>query len=79
MGTFPIRYLGLPLSSNKWNKMECHQFIDKITNRVTKGYAKQLSYAGRLQIINVVLFSIHNFWGAAFILPQRVLKKVDRL
>lgn len=23
-GSFPIRYLGMPLSSNKWSKMECH-------------------------------------------------------
>ncbi|WMV40414.1 hypothetical protein MTR67_033799 [Solanum verrucosum] len=39
----------------------------------------QLSYAGRLQIINAVSFSIHNFWGAVFILPQSVLKQVDKI
>ncbi|WMV47061.1 hypothetical protein MTR67_040446 [Solanum verrucosum] len=70
------RYLGLPLSSKKWNKLECHQLILKITNRIKTGHVVQLSYAGRLQIINVVLFFIHNFWGAVFILPQSVLKKL---
>lgn len=69
MRTFPIRYLGLPLTSKKWRKMECHQLIEKITSRIKNGYAKQLSYAGRLQIITALLFSIHNFWGPVFILP----------
>ncbi|XP_049382966.1 uncharacterized protein LOC125847373 [Solanum stenotomum] len=34
---------------------------------------------GRLQVINAVLFSIHSFWGAVFILPQSILKKVDQI
>ncbi|XP_049406369.1 uncharacterized protein LOC125870045 [Solanum stenotomum] len=33
----------------------------------------------RLQVVNVVLFSIHNFWGAVFILPQSILKEIDML
>ncbi|XP_070020895.1 uncharacterized protein [Nicotiana sylvestris] len=68
LGAFPIRYLGFLLSPKKWNKLECHQLIEKITRKIQNGYAKQLSYAGRLQIINTVIFSIHNFWGAVFIL-----------
>lgn len=32
--------------------------------------------AGRLQIINAMLFSTYNFWGAVFILTQSVLKAV---
>lgn len=79
IGSFPIKYLGLPLSPKKWNKLDCHQLVQKITNRVKTGYAGLLSYAGRLQIINAVLFSIHNFWGAVFILPQSVLKEVEKV
>ncbi|KAH0738394.1 hypothetical protein KY290_037099 [Solanum tuberosum] len=45
LGTFPIKYLGLHLSSKKWNKLECHQLILKITNRIKTGYVVQLSYA----------------------------------
>lgn len=60
LGTLPIRYLGLPLTSRKWNKMDCKQLVDKITNRIT-AYTRQLSYAGRLQVIMAVLFSIYNF------------------
>ncbi|XP_019244454.1 PREDICTED: uncharacterized protein LOC109224322 [Nicotiana attenuata] len=79
LGSLPIRYLGLPFSSKKWSKVECHALVEKITKRVCNGYSKLLSYAGRIQIINVVLFSIYNFWGAVFILPQSVVKSIDRI
>nr|XP_009620294.1 uncharacterized protein LOC104112156 [Nicotiana tomentosiformis] len=78
LGNFPIRYLGLPLSPQKWNKMECHQLIVKITEKIRATSARHLSYAGKLQVINSVLFSVHNFWGAVFVLPQSVLNEVDR-
>ncbi|XP_070050321.1 uncharacterized protein [Nicotiana tomentosiformis] len=77
-GSFPIRYLGLPLSPKKWSKLECQQLIEKITHRIKVTYEKKLSYAGRLQVITAVLFSIYSFWGAVFILPQSVLKEVDK-
>lgn len=66
LGEFPIRYPGY----KKWNKIECHQLNEKITARIKTIFTRHLSYAGRLQIINVVLFSLHNFWGSVFILPE---------
>ncbi|KAH0689775.1 hypothetical protein KY289_017133 [Solanum tuberosum] len=78
-GVFPIKYLGLPLSPKKWKKIECWSLIDKITYRIKVTYSKQLSYAWRLQVVNAVLFSIHSFWGAVFILSQSILKKVDQI
>lgn len=74
--TFPIRYLGLPLSSKKWNKLDCHQLTNKITQRIKCGYSKQLSFAGRLQIISAVFFSIHNFWGLCLFFLKVCLKKL---
>nr|XP_009600178.1 uncharacterized protein LOC104095699 [Nicotiana tomentosiformis] len=79
IGTLPIKYLRMPLSFKKWSKMECHELMGKITNGVRNAYSRCLSYAGRLQIINVVLFSIYNFWEAVFILPQSVLKEMDKI
>lgn len=78
LGSLPIRYLCLPLSSKRWNKMDCAQLVEKITKRISVGYTRQLSYAGRLQIINAVFFSIYNFWGTVVIIPQSVLKEIDR-
>ncbi|XP_059315810.1 uncharacterized protein LOC132066523 [Lycium ferocissimum] len=78
-GTFPIRYLGLPLSRKKWNNLECHQLCLKIAERIRAAAHRHFSYAGRLQIIQFVLFSVHNFWGGVFILPQSVVKEVDKV
>ncbi|XP_047257702.1 uncharacterized protein LOC107848832 [Capsicum annuum] len=30
LGSLPMRYLGLPLSSRKWNKLDCHQGWTKL-------------------------------------------------
>lgn len=72
----PIRYLGMPLSSKKSSKLDCHLLIEKIPVRIKTTYARQLSYAGRLHVIIAVLFSIHNFWGSVFILRQSVVNEV---
>lgn len=53
--------------------------VEKITRRINVTYSKHLPYTGRLQVINAVLFSIHGFLGAVFILPQSVLKEVDKI
>ncbi|XP_019223364.1 PREDICTED: uncharacterized protein LOC109205143 [Nicotiana attenuata] len=58
-GTFPIKYLGLPLSPRKWNKMDCQMLIGKITHRTNVTYS--------------------NFWGNVFIIPQSMVKGVDKL
>ncbi|XP_059294629.1 uncharacterized protein LOC132047628 [Lycium ferocissimum] len=77
-GTFPIKYLGLPLSHKKWSKMQCHQLCLKITEKIRASATRHLSYAGRIPVINSVLFSLYNFWGSVFLLPQSVLKLVDK-
>lgn len=68
IGTMPMKYLSLPLSSKKWCKMDCQGLVDQNTHRITSDYSRTLSYARRLQVINVVLFSIYNIWGAVLIL-----------
>lgn len=40
--------------------------------------ARHLSYTEKLQVINSILFSLHNFWGSVFILPQSILNEVDK-
>lgn len=65
-GTFPIKYLCFSLSPEKWNKLECHQLSQKITNKIKEMSTRHLSYAGKLQIINSVLFSLHHFGGLCF-------------
>ncbi|KAI5327303.1 hypothetical protein L3X38_026699 [Prunus dulcis] len=78
-GTLPIKFLGVPLISTRLTARDCRSLIDKITNMVESWTSKRLSYAGRLQLIKLVLFSIQVYWSSIFILPKEVCKIIDQI
>ena len=39
---------------------------------------KTLSFAGRLQLINSVLSSLHIYWASVFIIPTRVINELEK-
>ncbi|GJV22270.1 RNA-directed DNA polymerase, eukaryota, reverse transcriptase zinc-binding domain protein [Tanacetum coccineum] len=61
-GSFPSRYLGIPLGANIIIRDDCTVLMDKIKKRVEDWRNKSLSFAGRLQIIASVL-SLFNIDG----------------
>ncbi|XP_074288257.1 putative mitochondrial protein AtMg01250 [Silene latifolia] len=60
-GTFPIRYLGTPLHSSRLTAAMYHSLIQKIQCRITHWASKNLSYAGRIQLINSTIFGLKSF------------------
>ena len=40
--------------------------------------SKNLSFAGRLKLLQLVLYSIQNFWPGMFKLPKKVIKIVEQ-
>ena len=77
--TLPIRYLGVPLVSSRFLMEDCQRLVDVITARISHWTARFLSYAGRLQLINTILFSIQSYWSSLFILPPRVYKRIEQI
>ncbi|XP_056698454.1 uncharacterized protein [Spinacia oleracea] len=63
LGKLPFNYLGVPISSKKLNVKDCDILVDKITLRVRSWGSKSLSYAGRVQLVNFVLLSMHSYWA----------------
>ncbi|GJZ86131.1 putative reverse transcriptase domain-containing protein [Tanacetum coccineum] len=61
LGSFPIRYLGVPLISSRLYKKYCDPLIDKVKQILFNWKNKVLSFAGRLQLIQSVL-SVRNLW-----------------
>ncbi|GJW01841.1 RNA-directed DNA polymerase, eukaryota, reverse transcriptase zinc-binding domain protein [Tanacetum coccineum] len=53
--------------------------IGKLPNKVKNWKNKSLSYAGRLQLIVVVLESIHVYWASIFLLPITVINEINKL
>ncbi|GJU49072.1 hypothetical protein Tco_1218627 [Tanacetum coccineum] len=78
-GYLPIRYLRIPLDANRITKSNCTVLLDKVGKRIDDWRNKDLSYAGRMQLIDSVLSSLNVFWAFIFILPQGVCYDVDKL
>ncbi|KAL4318798.1 hypothetical protein GQ457_18G002900 [Hibiscus cannabinus] len=52
---FYVKYIGVPLVTKKLTEKDYQPLIGKIKARLERWFVKQLSYAGRLQLINFVL------------------------
>lgn len=75
----PFRYLGVTIIPKKLNAAECDLLIDKMTSRIGSWCTRSLSYAGRAQLINSVLMSVHTYWAQIFLLPNAVLRKINTI
>jgi hypothetical protein len=73
-GELPMKYLGVPLTSSRLKVVYCKGLVDRITSKVRHWTCRTLSYAGRVQLINSVLFSIQVYWASLFLLPGQVIK-----
>ncbi|XP_058215475.1 uncharacterized protein LOC131326638 [Rhododendron vialii] len=78
-GVLPVRYLGVPLITTRLHAIDCQVLLDKIMGCIQSWANKLLSYGGRAQLINSVLFSTQIYWSSIFILPQKVLKGVEKM
>ncbi|KAE8716626.1 Multicopper oxidase LPR2 [Hibiscus syriacus] len=72
IGCLLVRYLGVPLVPRKLTKKNCVGLVEKIKAKLGLWSNIWLSYAGRLQLVKAVLFSIANFWCRQLILLAAV-------
>ncbi|GKB44569.1 hypothetical protein Tco_0889511 [Tanacetum coccineum] len=79
IGTLPVRYLGVPLISNRLFSKDCQLLIDKVRRRIMDWKNKTLSFASRLQLISSIIGSMQIYWSSMFILPDSISHDVKRL
>ncbi|XP_062075600.1 uncharacterized protein LOC133779685 [Humulus lupulus] len=77
--SLPFRYLGIPICSKKISAAECTSILEKMTGRIRLWSTRNLSYMGRVTLINSVLISIHSYWAQLMILPKKLLRDVEAL
>ncbi|KAJ8427233.1 LOW QUALITY PROTEIN: hypothetical protein Cgig2_023070 [Carnegiea gigantea] len=75
---FPLKYLGDTHYIQQANK-ECRNLVEKITVKMKIWAIKSLSYAGKVVLINNVVFRMFNYWASIFILPTEVVNKITQL
>jgi len=79
VGSLPVRYLGLPLVTKRFSSADYRPLVEQIKRKIGTWTARYLSYAGRLNLISSVIWSICNFWIAAFRLPRECIREIDKL
>ncbi|XP_022024386.1 uncharacterized protein LOC110924699 [Helianthus annuus] len=76
-GSLPVKYLGVPLISSGLLYKDCKILVERLDQRISNWKNKLLSFAGRLQLVNSVLSSMHVFWSSVFILPSRIILDLE--
>ena len=79
MEELPFKYLGVPLSTKKMSVLQWYPLIDKIIARINSWTARKLSYAGRTQLVQTVLFGVQSYWAHLFIFPAKIIKLIESL
>ena len=77
LGSFPIKYLGLPISHKKLTIAEWEPLYGKVANRVSPSRGRFMSSAARLILTNSSLSSHPLFTMGMFLLADGVHAKLD--
>ena len=79
MGSLPLKYLGVPLISTRLSHCDCQPLIDKLLARIQAWTSRSLSFAGRLQLLNSVLYNIQMYWCSMFIISKYTIAKIEQI
>lgn len=77
--SFPVTYLGIPLTINKPSKSDLLPLVDKVADKLPGWKAPLLNKAGRLVVVKSVLTATPIHLLAALELPKWVMKKIDKI
>lgn len=78
-GLLPVRYLGVPLMPHRLRPQDYQPLIDRVRKKITSWTIRNLSFAGRLVLIQSVLYGMFNFWASVFTLPKGCIDAIERL
>ncbi|CAK8531689.1 unnamed protein product [Lathyrus sativus] len=78
-GTFPFRYLGIPLTYKQLSDHYYMPLVDKIVGKIKHWSSHLLSYAGKTQLIRFEYFVVANFWMQCLPFPKVVIQKIDAI
>ena len=72
-------YLGVPITASRLTKIECARLVEKIVARVQLWATRNISFVGRVRLINGVIFGMSTYWFSIFLLPNEVTEKITNL
>ena len=77
IGSFPIKYLGVPLHFSKLRREDIQPVVDKLINRIAGWRGKLLSTAGKLTLLKSCLASIPIYLLSVIKFPKWAIEKIN--
>lgn len=78
-GTFPMRYLGMPLTISRLRKVHLQYLIDKIKARLASWKKKLLSAGGRRELVLSIPSSMPIYAMTALKIPKQIIQEIDKV
>ena len=75
-GTFPFRYLGIPIADSRLTIAQFSPLLDKIQGYISAWAGANLSYAGRIELVKSVLQGVECFWLSILPIPAGIQAKI---
>lgn len=79
IGTFPGKYLGLPLHTRKLRRVDIQRLLDKIGGRIQGWKGKLLSMAGRETLVKSVLTAHPIYHLIVFPMQKWLFKQIGKM
>lgn len=79
LGSFPCKYLGLPLSVRKLTKADLQPYIDRIADMLPTWKASLLAKSGRLVLVRAVLTVLPIYMLIAVMVPKWMIQAIDKI
>jgi hypothetical protein len=77
-GVFPMRYLGVPISANRLHVVDCARMEEKSAKKMDVLQGNSLTIAGRTILINSSLTNSSIYHMSMFLLPETVIKRMNK-
>ncbi|VFQ67774.1 unnamed protein product [Cuscuta campestris] len=78
-GQLPVRYLGLPLASQRISESDFAPLFKTVEGYLSKWSTLKLSYAGRLELVRAVIQGVQSFWLQVFPVQKYILDRITSL
>lgn len=76
---FPLRYLGLPLSTHKLKKSDCQFLVDKVARKLPPWQGWNINIAGRTTLVKSVLSSLAIYFITALNIPAGTSAEITKI
>jgi hypothetical protein len=79
LATFPIKYLGMPLSVSKLPKTTLQPLVDRVADKLPALHGRLMHRSGRLTLIKTTLSAIPVYTSISLCLPQWLRKALQKV